>query len=415
MFKLIRMDGQPKNNFRWQQGILLLVLAFFMVTATGCFGLLPKAPHEEVIAAAKKTDNLREMDYTANLSFQIKSEDPQLATFVQIFNEISIPLRVKVDKNEKRGQLAFGINYKGKDCGNLLLYTDRELISAQSNFLGTKTFFFAWNDLQPLIQDNFGWQVQFTDYFPLLFETKRKTSRQAKAALYDLYTEFYAAHLTAGQKKVDLTITDGKQEETLVCKEIILEMGYEDLGLEASNRYFRALLENEAIISLLKEKITQLVTIAQNNGDLATWPLTEEELLYFRDNIDLCLDELADTLFPEEQLTQAVLQPQMSLQGAFHIDRRGLIRNIALTQVMEYSDLASAEPFSAEIYMDINLLNPKQALTFIDFSEAEMVDVGKLSAEEGAEIGEELLMNLVAQLMVNPLIQDILQLSGLLD
>ena len=414
MFILISTEGQPKSKFRWQKGMLLLILALFMVTATGCFGLFPKAPHEEMIAAAKKTNNLKELGYIAEMSFRIKSEDPELATFNQIFNEISIPFSINVDKMEKRGQLGFSVLYKGVDCGNLLLYADRERISAQSNFLGEKVFFFAWNDLQPLIQRYFNLQVQITDYFPLLFETKRKTSRQAETAIYDLYTDFYADHLTAGQKKVDVSITDGQQGETIVCKEIILQMGYEDLSLEESNRYFQALLENEAILALLQEKITQLVTIAKDNGDLATWPVTEEDLLSFRDNLDAFLAELATMIFTEQQATQAV-QPQTSLQGKFRIDRRGFLRNMVLSQVMEFNNLPTEEPLLVEVFTEANLVNPRHELTFTDFSGAELVDVGKLSAADGTVIGEEVAMNFINQLMFNPLIQDIVLLSGLLD
>ena len=59
---------------------------------------------------------------------------------------------------------------------------------------------------------------------------------------------------------------------------------------EEMSRLLQGIFGNPAVRTLIKDKITQFITIAKNNGDLATWPITEEDLIAFRDNIDDQID-----------------------------------------------------------------------------------------------------------------------------
>jgi hypothetical protein len=151
-----------------------------VTSLTGC---VPKAPHEQMIAAMKKVNDLEYQELAAKASIILQSDNPENQKLYELINELSYEIILKLDKKDHRYFFGFNLLYKGVNCGNLALYCDMEKITAQSVFLGQRTFYFEWRDLQRLAQDFFDLQFQINDYLPLLFETDEKTWEQVEMAV----------------------------------------------------------------------------------------------------------------------------------------------------------------------------------------------------------------------------------------
>ncbi|MBA2132657.1 hypothetical protein [Capillibacterium thermochitinicola] len=390
---------------------LAVMIGLLLVTSlTGC---VPKAPHEHFIAALKLVNDLDYQEFVTKAAVRIQSDNPEYQKFYEIFNQVTFEITTKLDKVDRRFLFDLNLLYKGGNCGNLTFYCDLEKITAQSVFLGPKTFYINWNDLQQLIHKYFGFQVQITDYFPLLLETDEKTWEQVELAVYDFYTEYYRDKITAGDKQVKLSVMENGQEKIVPCKELILQMDQDDFAFEEMNRMLQGILGNPAVRTLVKDKITQFITIAKNNGDLATWPITEEQIIAFRDNLDLKIDHLL------ARMTAAIVQIETAtpptsftkMDGKIYLDRKGLWRSMVAEQTMDITDPNTGEVSRSTIMVEQSLINPGQKPAFPELLPATTVNVGQISADEWATIAEDVSINFFTQVMLNPLIRDIVQLS----
>ncbi|HHU51145.1 MAG TPA: hypothetical protein GXZ36_04950 [Firmicutes bacterium] len=390
--------------------LAVLVCLILVTTLTGC---VPKAPHEHYVAALKKVNDLDYLDFEAKASMLIQSDLPENQGIYQILSRVSFEVAVKLDKEDHQVLFDFNLLYKGAKCGNLTLYCDLEKIAAQSVFLGPKIFYFEWKDLQPLVQKYFDLQLQIADYFPLLLETDEKMWEEVELAIYDFYADYYQDKITVGDEQVKLAVIENGQEKTLICKELLLQMDSDAFSQEETSRLLQGLFGNPAVRTLFKDKITQFITIAKNNGDLATWPITEEELIAFRNNIDVQIDYYITRMGTVIADTTPTTSPTSitRMEGKILIDQKGLWRSMLADQTMHITNPDTGEVSQFTMKIEQNLVNPGQKPTFPDFLPAAMVNVGQTSAEEWAALGQEIYFNLFAQAMVNPFIQDIIQLG----
>lgn len=390
--------------------VLVIIGLLLAAALTGC---VPRAPHEQLVAAIKKVNDLEYQEMAAKASMSLQSDNAENQKIYELISKISFEVVLKLDKKDHRYFLAFDLLYKGVNCGNLALYCDTEKITAQSVFFGPKTFCFEWKDLQRLAQDYLGLQVQITDYLPLLFETDQKTRKQVEKALYDFYADYFRDKITAGNKRVELSVIENDQEKSITCQELIMQMDNDDFSPEEIGRFLQGILGNSAVRSLIKEKITQFITIAKNNGDLATWPVTEEELIAFRDNIDTQIDHfqalLASTAV--QAGTAAVETSFTEMNGKIRIDKKGLWRNMLTTQTMAYTVPYTGEKIEYKMTIEQNLVNPGQKPAFPEYLPGEVINVGQTSSVEWEAIAEEISTNIFTQLLFNPLFQDIAQLG----
>lgn len=389
--------------------ILALICLLLASSLTGC---VPQAPYEQMIAAMKKANNLEYQEYVCKASMSLQSDDPEAQQMIEILSEVSYEFNMKLDKKEHRYYLAFDLLYKGENCGNLDLYCDMEKITVQSVFLGPKTFVLTWNDLQRLIQVYFGLQIQVSDYLPLLFETDEKAWEQVETALYDFYADYFRDKVTAGNQRVKLSVIEDGQEKNLTCKELLLQMDSDDFSQEEASRLLQGIFGNATVRSLIKDKITEFITIAKNNGDLATWPLTEEELIAFRDIIDSKIDYVLDLMTTSAlQNESSSLSSVYDLNGKIRIDQQGLWRNMVTDQTMKYTNAETGETFQYKMTIEQNLVNPGQVPAFPDLLPEKTINIGQTSALDWETLTEDITVNFLTQVMFNPLFQDLARLS----
>ncbi len=390
--------------------VALIVLIALANTACipGFFTLKPKPPHEEVVAALKKVNDLKQQEYEAEFNFDIRSENPNLQTIYNIFSQCVFNVNTKLDKENKRCQVYWNIFYKDTDCGNFAFYGDFERLTLQSVFLGPKTFYFELKDLNRLAQEHFGLQLRIEDYLPVLFEIDEKTRREIETAIWDFYTKYYQDKITAGDQAVKLSVIENNREKKITCKELLLQM--DQSAFEETSELFRIMLANPALRTLIKDKITQLLSIAQQNGDLATWPITAEEILAFRDQLDATLDQLLAGMLTGFTAAKTEIPQFFAFNGKILIDRKGFWRQMTASHTMQMTEAKTGEEVLFKVALKQSLINPGQKLTFSPFPAAEAINVGRLSAQEWKNLSQEISRNFLGQFSSNPLFQDLISL-----
>ena len=194
-----------------------------------------------------------------------------------------------------------------------------------------------------------------------------------------------------------------------------MQLDNDDLSPEEINRLLQGLFANPAVRNLIKDKITQFITIAKNNGDLTTWPISEEELIAFRDSVDDKIEQwltwMSALIAQAESTASPTSVKEVTSKSTIRIDQKGLWRNMSTEQAMNFTDPYTGEVIQSTRWMEQNLINPGQKPVFPDFSPVGAVNLGQTSDEEWETLGNEIYLNLFAQVMVNPLFQDFIQLS----
>ena len=391
---------------------LLLAMA---VLFAGC--QKPRTPAEELIAAMKKSSDFDtfEIAGSSSLNMEFQSGDPQDQTINQLLSNITLDLLQKCDKKTLRYQLDLKLLYKGENCGTLTLYADLEKIILQTPFLGPKQFFFSWEDSPALTTQYLnGIQIHIADYLPLIFDEGLATFKQIQEAAYPAYAKFLAERVTVSPEKTRITLTEKGEEKTYTCKEYILRYKYDETLQKDYSEFFVAILENETVRGLLKERIASFVEIAKNNGDLATWEWSEEEIMAFSGELDANLDQLVETLVEQYMsLSTSSSAGQIEMDQRISVDNSGLIRASVANQTIQLKEENAGLNAMVSTSMEMQWLNFGEELTFIELDPAKAFDAGKASEEEWAAIIEEVKINFLGQLLINPLFHEIMNLANM--
>lgn len=393
---------------------VFLTLLLAAVVLTGC--QKPRTPAEELLAAMKKTYDFDSYEVSGNFTLDLVYEDetPEFQVVSRVFNNVIWELRQKSDWKRLRYQGELAFLYKGQNCGSFTLYADLQKIAFQSPLLTSKPIVFYWEDFADLtVKYLDGIQIHLGDYLPLIFDTERSIFKKIQEVSYPVSAAFLAERVTVNPEKVRLTLTEGDKEKTYNCKEYIVNYG--DASYEDYKTLLLTILENEEVCRLLREKIEQAVEIAKNNGDLETWPWTEEEIRAFAGNLDLHLSRLAEALAGgfHGLITPGVTygpgaggEGVQNIDYRIYIDKSGLIRNmvIGMDQTIYVEE---EEPVMSSFTLEMQMFNFGKDLSFLAFDPAGAFNAGKASPEEWKALGEEIGYNLLGQLFLNPLFRDL--------
>ncbi|HHU82336.1 MAG TPA: hypothetical protein GXZ26_04990 [Firmicutes bacterium] len=414
VFSLQAAGGRIKKKIFLAACITLLLAMVILLSSCQ----KPRTPSEELIAAMKKTSDAETFAASATFSFKLESqtEDPKDQAINEILSNITLHLLQKCDQKDLRYQLDLNLIYKGQNSGSLILYADLEKITLQSPFLSPRPFVFNWEDLPALTsQYLYGTQIHITDYFPLIFDEGLTTFKQIRDAAYHAYANFLAERVEVNPKKAHITLAEVEGEKTYPCTEYILNLNYDETLQNDYIEFSVAILENETIRSLLKEKITGFVEIAKNNGDLVTWPWTEEEIMDFVANVEPNLDLLVE-FFTDAYPTTAPSIPdnQMKTDYRISVDESGLIRAMVINQTISLPGEENTSPNPVmNTALEMQWYNFGEQPAFLEFHPANAFDAGKASEEEWAAVIEEVKINSLGQLFINPLFQEIMRLSNM--
>lgn len=412
----IRVTG---NAPKGRKALFLILICLVLVTGiaavgyfTGIFRGEPKTPYEEIIAASQKLYEFSTIEVSADINYCIMTDDPEMAAVNEILSNVTINLLEKIDRKENRLQLDLNLLYKGLNCGNLLLYFDMEKAALQSQFLGQKTICFEWTDSATVTSELLdGMQIHLEDYLPILIDKDNDALEQIQTASYEIFTEQFGESIRTNPEMANITLMEGGKEKTYACKEYLLNLKGSQ---KISQEYLLAILEHKAIRSLFKEKISEFIEVAKNNGDLDTWPVTEEEIRSFTENLDdhwnVFTTSIMDYFAMNAEVAEAT---QMESEFKLRIDKSGIYRNLNLDQSLQMIDDASGSSINIKATTEMNLINLGKKLAFAEVDMSEVFNAGKASPAEWSTLGEEVTMSAIGQIMLNPLFQDIMKISGM--
>ena len=413
---LLKSGLKVTGNRPKKTPLFMAIAALLLVVAMVLSGCQPKTHSEEVIAAVKKTFDYETIESSANLSFNLAYEtvNPTEQAFSELFNNISLHLLQKFDQKDLRYQLDFNLFYKGLNCGSFTLYADMEKVVFQSPFLYHKPFCFNWED-SPAFTSKYlnGIQIHSADYLRLIFDENLTTFKRLQEVYYAAYADFLAERVTVNKEKVHVTLAEKDEKKTFTCQEYILDLDYNETFVQDYQKFISAILKNETLLTILKEKIGEFVELAKNNGDLATWPWTENEIRDFAENLDTYLNQLLEVVMENIILSvdTSTSLNQIESDYRIRIDESGLIRNMAINQNQHYiKEEAAISPLSINITMNFDLFNYGEQLAFTEFDPAGAFDLGKASETEWTTVREYIMMKAIEQIMVNPLLQDFIAL-----
>jgi|SRR5690554_2928322 len=394
--------------------ILFALLTLLLVAAmilSGCQE--PQTPSEELIAAARKVYTFDTFEASANFTIDLamESEDPVEQAITELFNNSIFNFILKFDQKLHRYQVDFNLLYKGQNCGSLVLYLDLEKIALQSPFLGQKPICFYWEDSVPITSKYLnGMQIHIADYLPLLFSLPK----ELQEASYEAYSILLAEKVTVNQKKVQIALSGEGTEETFACKEYIVDLQTGDTLEKDYQEFLIAIFDNEKVRTKIKEKIEKFVEIAKNNGDLETWWWMEDEIKFLTENIDDYFNMMVESFAEEEELFELPTD-QMEVDYRIYIDDSGLFRNMVFSQILPLTEEESPIPASINSTIKMDMFNYGKQLNFTEFDPVGAFDAGKASMEEWTALGEEVMMKAIEELMFNPLFQDIMLLSSMIE
>ena len=114
---------------------------------------------------------------------------------------------------------------------------------------------------------------------------RRKNVEEVELAIYDFYADYYQDKITVGDEQVKLAVIE-TVKKTLICKECFAD-GYDVFPRKRQVAFTRP-FGNPAVRTLFKDKSLSLLPLPRT----PTWRLTitEEELIAFRNNIDVQID-----------------------------------------------------------------------------------------------------------------------------
>src|SRR5690554_5475075 len=203
-------------------------------------------------------------------------------------------------------------------------------------------------------------------------------------------------------------------EETFACKEYIVDLQTGDTLEKDYQEFLIAIFDNEKVRTKIKEKIEKFVEIAKNNGDLETWWWMEDEIKFLTENIDDYFNMMVESFAEEEELFELPTD-QMEVDYRIYIDDSGLFRNMVFSQILPLTEEESPIPASINSTIKMDMFNYGKQLNFTEFDPVGAFDAGKASMEEWTALGEEVMMKAIEELMFNPLFQDIMLLSSMIE
>ena len=155
--------------------------------------------------------------------------------------------------------------------------------------------------------------------------------------------------------------------------------------------------------------------IAKSNGDLATWEWSEKrEIMAFSGELDANLDQLVETLVEQYMsLSTSSSAGQIEMDQRISVDNSGLIRASVANQTIQLKEENAGLNAMVSTSMEMQWLNFGEELTFIELDPAKAFDAGKASEEEWAAIIEEVKINFLGQLLINPLFHEIMNLANM--
>lgn len=139
---------------------ILIAVIIIAAVAVGGFLLTRNEPFEEADAFDmmkgyyKESMNVKSMDEDVTFSMSIDSQDPNIAAFQDILNEIEFQIKLKETLDPLVVQMDMSVMYQGEESLNIDMFIDDERMIYNVPFIYDKAFYLTYEDYNKFMEDS---------------------------------------------------------------------------------------------------------------------------------------------------------------------------------------------------------------------------------------------------------------------
>jgi len=247
---------------------IIIIVVVIAIVAVGGYFLTQNQPFQEADAFDmmknyyKESINITSMDQDSKLSVSIDSDDPNIASFQEILNEVEFEMNIKETLEPLAVQMDMGVMYQGEESLNLNMFIDEEKMIYDLPFIYNKAFYMTYEDYNEFMQSQ-GLADQSLNMSEIMDKAmefqKEFYSLEGVETVENLDFEKYEnimrenldGILIKGDK-VDL-ILNKNEEDTIECQELLLTFN-DKQALDFLIPLFKEAKDDEAMKNLIIAK-----------------------------------------------------------------------------------------------------------------------------------------------------------------
>jgi len=216
---------------------ILIAVVLIAAVAAGGYYLAKDKPFQEADAFDmmknyyKESINVKSMDEDVTFSVSIDSQDPNIASFQEILNEVEFQMNIKETLEPIKVQMDLGVMYQGEESLNLNMFVDDEKMVYDVPFIFDKAFYMTYEDYNEFMEKQgiSGQSLNMNEIMDKAMEFQKEFySLEGVEGIEDLDFEKYEnimrenleGILVKGEK-FDVVLNKN-EEDTIECQELLL-------------------------------------------------------------------------------------------------------------------------------------------------------------------------------------------------
>jgi len=292
--------GQPSPMPKAKKSRAFIGIAVTLVIVGALVGLFfgvikpliaGSTPVNKTLTAVGKLNDYDAIDMTTKI--KLKADGMQGA----IFDDLAFVINTKGNQKSKTGSFDIGVTFKDSSIATINAYYDEKVVILRSEELFEDTLYVNIEDLKDLLEeanleDIAGSANSINTEAYKKFGEDLVKDKNFKA-VQDNYEKFLKKNLNdfiKSKGKVDVKVVEGGKEKTIKCEELTLTVNKEFvskvvLGLA------KEVSEDKNLKALVKEKLPELIDLANENGVLEAANFDMDEYEEFMENFDKNWDD----------------------------------------------------------------------------------------------------------------------------
>lgn len=418
------IEDEPKSKKPLYIGIGAAIVAVILVVIALVNHMMVNAdPMDRLIMATKKSVEYKSIDAVSEIKFNLESMPMEAmpaegAMVQQVLNDLSFKIIQKEDQEAEKGLLNTHILLKGNELTNIKLYYDKDMMVVEAPLFYDEPFYIKWDELDELVQnfESVGVpQIHAEEYKDFLFSLKdiKDEFKNIDGASYEaFFKEKLEPYLTEGEEPVKITVENNGNEKEISVDEIALTFTMDQYS-DLFTSLLEKVAEDDAIQQIVKDKFIELSNIVLENGDYEFGGITkeqiEQEIADFDTTYDEGLDKIVDLYKNMNTMEQGEdIQQDMDITVVYQLDKDNNMRGSRVEENISVNDPSFDQPmeFSVTANSVINSINEAVDISTPDVSTTG-INVSTTTLEEWNTLGQKIAMNLMGQVMSNPMLQDL--------
>ncbi|EPY6431580.1 zinc ribbon domain-containing protein [Clostridium sporogenes] len=320
--------------------------------------------------------------------FKIKSkiqaqESIEYKYIENIVEQCTLRVNNKVDKKTNERYSKVSLIHKKDNILNGEIYSNKEYIAISMPQLYRDIMYIKWEDINKLINNkgnnDASGAIDPKNYDNVLNIKKSKYYDKVNEDYKDFFNKAMDDYVTKGDT-VDLNIKD--KEKTVKCDEIVVHLDNEGI-IKVLNAFFKKVSKDENLKLLVKEKVFEFLSTAQNNEDLNKFNLSKEDVDKIKKEFNSEYDSFMSELSYIEKADKKGLNGKINSLTKVRVDSKNYIRGFK-SQVSIENKKTSFNFISNTV---VNSINSKLHIKKISKEGAK--DISKLTPEDRDNIVKE--------------------------